>query len=213
MHISNVVCMTEIQHKGDLTMGRRLLQGVFSYRTRIPVEVLSVLDYDDKSTKDFWYEIVRAGLKGRLDYSRDFNQRGYCSRVKDNQSKLERDYYKKCPHLDYSEKSENDKPSPYTVKIGSIQAMETAFEVIEDDEAVKQAFECMIKTQEVLLVEEGIDLKLLLQNALQNIPSAVLKLKSLCSEDYYVPNVPMSLVEQIQTILSSESAVSLIENL
>lgn len=156
----------------------KLLSGVFGYRNEFPVKILEVMDFEDKMTRDNWWEIVNAAINGRIDYNSDFYQRAYVSTVKLNEKMSDEKKWNTTEvHYKYDDTDDNS----WRVNINSITSTRDAYESVEVSDEIRYALEDIKALQRALLYQEGINLKLILQSALEGIPTAVVKLKELCS--------------------------------
>lgn len=161
---------------------RRTLGGAFSYESEIPIETLEILDIT--SGKDYWYEIINAGIGYRLDYNREFNQEGYVARTKRNKKMaVNKKKTTKETHLteDYEENGGG-------VSLNLIKEVDNSYDnIIKVDERLY--LERELKRLHTELLYEGINLKLLMQQAMDNLATAVNQLRELCATNSEVGEI------------------------
>lgn len=155
---------------------KRLLGGIFNYATKIPVEVLEVMDFE--SGADYWYEIIKAGLNQRLDYSREFSQEAYVTTIKLNEKMAESKNQKKVTFFTDTDPSEQQYKGG--VNINSIKAVGDSYARLEEADEIECALREVEAMQKVLLYSQGVNLRVIIENALEGIPVAVSKLQEIC---------------------------------
>lgn len=181
-------------------MSKKSLKGAFTYRSEIPVELLEVLDTD--MTKDYWYEIIKAGYLDRIDYSKEFNQVGYVTTVMKNQRMAEYKDYKKTAR--FCDAGDEMSLSKGCVSIEVIKPEVECYKEFETQDEINYALEDIEKLQSFLFEEESLDIKKVLKSALEGIPEAVAKLRGLCNkyEDF---------AENLQVLLREDSIGAVLE--
>lgn len=176
----------------------RLMMGVFAYHKEIPVELLETVDFGDKRTSDQLYEIFEAGMKHRLDYDREFNQGAYAGRISTNKRMSENGEQKKLLHFSYGD--EDDYGRQRGVDINSIEAVDDSYESLENSDEIRSAIKDVRIMHKVLLYSEGVNLKIILENAIDGVEVAINKLK------YIFENFEL-LGERIKILLEADICI------
>lgn len=178
------------------TGAKKPLRGAFSYRKEIPMEVLSILDTEDKFSQDYWYEIIKAGYNNRLDYDREFNQVGYATTIMKNRRMAEYKDYKKTAR--FCEAGDEASLAKGCVSIEVIKPEMECYNEVETKDEINSALDEIKALQEFLFEEENVDIKKVIKSALEGIPEAIARLRGLCSkyEDF---------AESLQILLSEDS--------
>lgn len=177
--------------------------GIVSGKSEVPAEVWSLFTEMNKNPNKnvpYAYEIVRAGLLGRIDLGSPFHLEAYCKTVESNLALAEFTESKKLLHFKNGVDSDgNEIKSWGTVsleKASLVARMEDKFEVILNSEELDFAVRQISSLNEEFIINEGINVVEVLKNAVRGIPSAVEKLKYICANF-------LELAEYVKTILSS----------
>lgn len=165
--------------------------GVFAYRKEIPVETLEIIDFSDTKTADNWFEMIVGGLNSKLDYNREFNQGGYAATVRHNENLSNNRNQAKVTFFTYDMEDDSSN-SRRGVNINllaehegtqfehAISCVKDAYEEVDFNDEVANALRDIRMMIPVLMCSEGINLKLVIKSALQQVPMAVNKLKYVC---------------------------------
>ena len=160
----------------------------FSFEEHVPIEILGIMDFS--SGKDYYYEIINSAMNGGINYDMEFNQCGFVAAIKRNQRMSE----KNAP-LPLIENEGAD--TVYDQKGVSVNTLPT-FDVRYNDYENQQEYEDALKSVQAMSRElfktYRVNIKVLLQNALNGVPEAVIKLKQIC-KDYEL------FAEQLEIIL------------
>jgi hypothetical protein len=192
------------------------LFGAFNYGTsnKLTEEVLGLFKgvYEQslsghvKEVK-YAYDIVNAGMEGRIDFSKEFNLSAYEYRI-DNNANLNK--YHKRKKESFLDESNNEETSQRggiqenkVAKLSnSLNNSEADIDCILEKSELMTALKLLQGVQDDFLKTEGVNLNFLIKRAVQGVPVAIERLKELCTEFEL-------LGEQVKIILSSkESLVS-----
>lgn len=185
-----------------MTTGKKPLRGAFSYLNEIPVEVLEILDTEDTFSKDYWYEIIKAGCKNRIDYTREFNQVGYATTVMKNRRMAEyKDYKKTARFCDASDEASLAKGC---VSYDVIKPEIECYREVDTQDEISSVLEEFKSIQNYLYEEENLDIRKVIKSALEGIPEAVARLRGLCNkyDDF---------AESLQVLLSEDAIYAVLE--
>lgn len=179
--------------------------GIYNGYSEVPERVWGLLkDMADNPVKTvpYAYDIIRAGLEGRIETNAPFYLDAYCRSIETNTRMAEYSRVKKvlsCVDTDGSNDREFD-ATPYgTVslsKVSLVAKMEDAFDKLVDDDELMYALRQVRDLNDSFIVNYSVNVVDTLKYAIRGIPSAVSKLKELCSEF-------SELSEYIRIILSS----------
>lgn len=179
--------------------------GISNGYSEVPERVWRLLkDMADNPTKTvpYAYDIIKAGLEGRIETNAPFYLEAYCHSIETNTRMAEYTKVRKvlsCIDTDGVKDRESD-ATPYgTVslsKVSLVAKMEDAFEKLVDDEELAYALKQVRNLNDSFIVNYSVNVMDTLKYAIRGIPSAVSKLKELCSEF-------SELSEYIRIILSS----------
>lgn len=150
------------------------------------------------------YDIVNAGMDGRINFNKPFNLQAYEYKIENNQKLSKYHKRKKESYLDESNNEEAGQNGG--IQENKILKLSNSFDESEIDGLFEQsevmtAINVLQAVQDDFLKSEGINLSFLLKRAMQGVPIAVEKLKSLCEEFEL-------LGEQIKIVLSSKEGVA-----
>lgn len=177
---------------------KRLVQGIFAYHREIPVALLETVNFEDKNTSDHLYEMFEAGMNNRLDYSREFKQGAYAGRITTNIRMSENKGQEKLLHFSYGDEDEFGRNKG--VDINFIRAVEDSYESFENSDEIMSAIKDVKMMYKVLLYSEGINLKIVIGNALAGIEIAIEKLR------YIFENFEL-LGEKIKILLEADICI------
>lgn len=193
-----------------------MLRSAFCYNegTSLDESILRLFtDMADTPTKNVEYvqEIIDAAQQGRVNLNSDFNLAGYCYKIsqntmlKANSRKKKETFYFEDDGIDESDWGKYSKQggismTEVTVQSKRFNALEQGFEALEDDSEFLDAINTIKNLRDDFLVNEGVDLIMLIKQALKYFPQAIKELKKICTEFELVG-------EQIKIILSSEKDI------
>lgn len=152
----------------------------------IPVEVLKL--FQDMlvtgETTDYAYEIVQAGLKGNIDFSKEFNRKAYEFAIEKHKYLKKRAKAKREIFIEFAP-IEDSVPPKGGVHIdllnekSSLQVTD-CYEELLDVEEFQYALESLKNLNVEFQIDFGIDIFQCLKQSLQGVPDAIRKLRKLC---------------------------------
>ena len=178
---------------------KHCMWSAFSYTSTIPEGVQALFSdvVEKNTTVDFAYDIVNAGMEGRIDLNRDFNLAGYCYKIKStNEMYVKPTKQKKETFISADDSDYEGTAQKGGVQLNKIKKLEESFDEIEDNSELIYAINTIQSLQKDFLIQEGINLKVLITRAIEGVPTAIKNLKILC-EDFELVG------EQVKVILSS----------
>lgn len=177
--------------------------GVHKGYSDIPASVWSLFsdmaDCPNKSVP-YVYEILTAGLEGRISTSEPFNLEAYCNAVDFNTRLALHNRSKKV--FAYTENQKEDEESNFQMgtislnKVSLVAKMESSFDKLEEDDELAYAVSQIRSLNETFIIEYSVNIIETIRNAVRGIPCAVDKLRSLCKD---FPE----LSEYVRVVLSS----------
>ncbi len=193
-----------------------MLRSAFCYNegTNLNEDVLRLFtDMVDAPTKNVEYvqEIIDAAQQVRVNLEKDFNLAGYCYKIsqntmlKANSRKKKETFYFEDDGMDDSDWSKYSKQggislTEATVRSTRFNDLAQGFEALEDDSEFLDAINTIKNLRDDFLINEGVDLIMLIKQALKYFPQAIDELKKIC-EDFELVG------EQIKIILSSKKDI------
>lgn len=156
-----------------------------------------------ENTVEYVDEILTAYQNGKINLDKEFNLRGYCYRVAENQEKKALQNAKKETFLFDNDEDDYEEASRQGgVSYNRFERLDDGFEQLENDDELAYAISTIKNLRKDFLMEEGIDLVVLLQRVKEFLPQAITKMREVCSEFELIG-------EQVHTIL--ESGISIEE--
>lgn len=188
-----------------MTKDVRIIGGAFTYHKRLPVEILEVMDFSNTKTADTWYEMITAGINKRINYDMEFNQDGYSAQIALNEAMSKSRDNKKLTFFTTGDDSDDLKRKGVDINSiadsngyfeYAISEIRNAYEKVDMDDDIETAIQDVRMMIPVLMYTEGINLKIVLDSALKQIPTAINKLK------YIIENYEL-LGERIKSLLEA----------
>lgn len=193
------------------TVLRSFSYGNYLGINELPENILHLFDsLIDSPTKrlEFASEIVDNGLKGRIDFSREFNIDAYEATIRKNQSLGKEGKKKREVFIDTSGSSDDweEVASNGGIKLDQLNAkavdkIQDAYEQLLIDDELKYAVDTIKMLNDDLMIEESIDLIHALKQAVKGIPDAIKSVSEVCTNNSLVS-------ELVETILSSGYEIS-----
>lgn len=191
---------------GDLESTLKAFQfGIMNGYSEIPEGVwclLSDMTNNPQKPIPYVYDIVKAGMEGRIDIHAPFYLDAYCRAIESNTKIAEFSKAKKVLHC-VDEVSGTDKSDCMIgygdislSKVSLVARMEDAFEKLADDDELMYALSQVKGMNDKFIVEHSVDLVTTLKYAVKGIPAAVTKLRAVCNEF-------SDIAEYVRVILSS----------
>ena len=146
-------------------------------------------------------EILQAGLSGRIDLKSPFYLDAYCKAVEEKTRLATSARLKKVTtYVDTSNGSEKEEKLGYGLvslnQVSLLARMEDHFEKLIDNDELMYSVSQIKSLNSSFILEYSVNIVETLRNAVRGIPSAVSKLRELCSEF-------SDIAEYVQVILSS----------
>lgn len=171
----------------------------------LPQEVINLFeDMNPQKPLEYASHILFKALDGEIDTSREFNLYGYDYVCRQNEEKYRNSskYAKKNIGIDFTSQPDKDvQPEAYTVLESQLNKYEvkptkTEYEGVDDKAEVMFAINTIKSIEKSVMETDGVYLSGLISSALKQVPSAIMKLKELCSTDVLIGDM-------VKTILTS----------
>lgn len=180
--------------------------GTFHGVDNIPSDILGLFSglVENREKKiQYASEIIENGLEGRINLNRKFNIDAYEAKINQNLGLSKSSKGKKELFLDFGSGSDDYDD---TLRKGGINlestketaliAMEEAYNELLDNDELEYAIQTIESLQQTLFIDEQVDFIGLMEKAIDCVPSAINKVKEICSSYPIV-------AEQVEIILNS----------